>query len=130
MSEEKIYPVPAPLAQRAWIDSARYESMYRESIEDSETFWRKQAERLKWIRPFTRVKDVSYDASDLHVRWFADGELNASVNCLDRHLAKRAEQTAILWEPDDPAEETRMVSYRDLHEAVCRFANASRSTCR
>ena len=105
MSDEKIYDVPKPLAERAWINAASYESLYRASIEDTEGFWRKQAERLDWIKPFTQVKDTSFDARDLHVRWFADGQLNASANCLDRHLTKRAEQTAILWEPDDPNED-------------------------
>ncbi|HLF13030.1 MAG TPA: acetate--CoA ligase [Gammaproteobacteria bacterium] len=124
MSEEKIYPVPTALAERAWIDSAAYESMYRASIDEPDVFWARQAERLDWIRPFRQVKDVSFAARDLHVRWFADGQLNASANCLDRHLAQRAEQTAIVWEPDDPAEDALMISYRDLHARVCRFANA------
>src|SRR5678815_888460 len=111
MSDEKIYEVPEPLAARAWINAAKYESLYRASIEDTEGFWRKQAERLAWIEPFTQVKDTSFDAGDLHVRWFADGQLNASFNCLDRHLTKRAEQTAILWEPDDPTGAVRTISY-------------------
>jgi acetyl-CoA synthetase len=124
MSDEKIYDVPAALAQRALIDSAGYESLYRASIEDTEGFWRKQAARLDWIKPFEQVKDTSFDADDLHIRWFADGTLNACANCLDRHLGTRAEQTAILWEPDDPAGDVRTISYRELHESVCRFANA------
>jgi acetyl-CoA synthetase len=124
MSDEKIYEVPEPLAARAWINAAKYESLYRASIEDTEGFWRKQAERLAWIEPFTQVKDTSFDARDLHVRWFADGQLNASFNCLDRHLTKRAEQTAILWEPDDPNASVRTISYRELHENVCRLSNA------
>jgi acetyl-CoA synthetase len=124
MSDDKVYPVPEALAERAWIDAARYETLYRQSVEDPERFWLEQAERLSWLKAPTKVKDVSYDAKNLHVRWFADGMLNVAVNCLDRHLAKRAEQTAILWEPDDPAEEVRMLSYRDLHALVCRFANA------
>jgi acetyl-CoA synthetase len=123
MSDEKTYPVPTALAERAWIDAATYETLYRSSIEDTEGFWRKQAERLDWIKPFKTVKDTSFDANDLRVRWFEDGVLNAAANCLDRHLAKRAEQTAILWEPDDPNEEVRAISYRELHEDVCRFAN-------
>jgi acetyl-CoA synthetase len=124
MTDEKSYAVPKAIAERAWIDATRYESLYRASIEDTEGFWRKEAERLDWIKPFTQVKDTSFDVRDLHVRWFADGQLNASANCLDRHLAKRAEQTAILWEPDDPSEDVRTISYRSLHEDVCRFANA------
>jgi acetyl-CoA synthetase len=125
MSEEKVYSPPAAFAARAWVDAGRYEAMYRESVTNTEEFWAKQArERLEWIKPFTQVKDTSFAAHDLHVRWFADGELNVAANCLDRHLATRAEQTAILWEPDDPNGEVRAISYRELHERVCRFANA------
>ncbi|HUO66992.1 MAG TPA: acetate--CoA ligase [Gammaproteobacteria bacterium] len=125
MSDDKTYAVPAGTAARAWIDNQRYEALYRESIENTEAFWAKQArDRLDWIAPFSEVKDTSFDASNLHVRWFADGKLNVAANCLDRHLAKRAEQTAILWEPDDPNEPGRKISYRELHESVCRFANA------
>jgi acetyl-CoA synthetase len=124
MSDEKVYDVPKALAERAWVNTASYEAMYRASLEDLEGFWRKQAERLEWIKPFTQVKDTSYDARDLHVRWFADGQLNAAANCLDRHLANRDDQTALLWEPDDPNEDGRAISYRELHESVCRFANA------
>jgi acetyl-CoA synthetase len=125
MSEIKIYPPPPAFAARALIDADKYQSMYRESVADPDGFWGRQArERLAWIKPFTQVKDTSFDANDLHVRWFADGELNVSSNCLDRHLAKRPEQTAILWEPDDPSSPPRLLSYRELHERVCRFANA------
>ncbi len=125
MSEIKIYPPPPAFAERALINASTYESMYAESVTNLEAFWAKQArERLTWIKPFTQVKDTSFDANDLHVRWFYDGELNVSANCLDRHLAKRPEQTAILWEPDDPNGSTRLISYRELHESVCRFANA------
>jgi acetyl-CoA synthetase len=124
MSDEKTYPVPKAVAERAWVDASQYETLYRESIEDTEGFWRTRAEQLDWIQPFTEVKDTSFDAKNLHVRWFADGRLNAAANCLDRHLTKRAEQTAILWEPDDPNDDVRTISYRELHEDVCRFANA------
>ncbi len=125
MSETKVYPPPPAFAERALIDAATYASMYRDSVENTEAFWAKHArERLSWIKPFTQVKDTSFDARDLHVRWFADGELNVAANCLDRHLAKRAEQTAILWEPDDPNASTRLISYRELHESVCKLANA------
>ena len=123
MSEEKIYPVPQALAKTAWADRDRYEALYKASIEDPEAFWRDQAALIDWIEPFTKVKDTSFDMNDLHVRWFADGKLNVAANCLDRHLADRAEQTAILWESDDGTE-TLHISYRDLHEHVCRFSNA------
>ncbi len=125
MSDEKTYPVPAALARRAWIDGDRYEALYRASIENPESFWSEQATRLEWMRLFTRVKDVSFAAEDLYIRWFADGELNVSVNCLDRHLAGRADQTAIIWEGDDPSADAH-ISYRDLHERVCRLGNALR----
>jgi len=109
MSETKIYPPPPGFAARALINASSYASMYRESVTNTEAFWAKQArERLTWSKPFTIVKDTSFDANDLHVRWFADGELNVAVNCLDRHLAKRSEQTAILWEPDDSNGSTRL----------------------
>ncbi|HEY8521426.1 MAG TPA: acetate--CoA ligase [Gammaproteobacteria bacterium] len=120
---EKIYPVPAAFAERAWINRERYEAMYRASVEDPDAFWREQAARLTWIEPFRQVRDVSFDAKDLHIRWFADGKLNASANCLDRHLTARAEQTAIVWEGDDPAEQ-RKITYRELHGQVCKLANA------
>ena len=103
MTETKIYPPPPAFAARALINASTYASMYRESVTNTEAFWGKQArERLTWIKPFREIKDTSFIAKDLHVRWFADGELNVAVDCLDRHLAKRPEQTAILWEPDEP----------------------------
>ncbi|MGB7215652.1 MAG: acetate--CoA ligase [Gammaproteobacteria bacterium] len=125
MSNEKIYPVSEDWAKRAWIDQAKYEALYRQSIEDPEGFWREQAKRIDWIEPFTIVKDVSYDPKNLYIRWFADGKLNACANCLDRHLPQRANQTAIIWEGDDPSED-RKITYGELHDAVCRFANVLR----
>ena len=122
MSERTIFPVTAETAKSAHIDAAAYEAMYRRSVEDPEGFWAEQAGRLDWITPFTKVKDVSWAKDDLHIRWFEDGTLNASANCLDRHLAARGEQTAIIWEGDDPAL-SEHITYRDLHERVCKFAN-------
>ena len=122
MSERRIFPVTAETAKGAHVDAAAYEAMYRRSMEDPEGFWAEQARRLDWIKPFTKVKDVSWDRRDLHIRWFEDGALNASANCLDRHLAARGEQTAIIWEGDDPAD-SEHITYRDLHERVCKFAN-------
>jgi acetyl-CoA synthetase len=124
MTESKVYPVPAEWARHAWIDAAKYDAMYAESVSDPEAFWREQAKRLDWVTPPTQIKDVSFDRKDFRVRWFADGRLNVAANCLDRHLAKRAAQTAILWEPDDPNEAGRSITYSQLHEQVCRFANA------
>ncbi len=123
MSESKIYPVPESMEQ-AHIDRARYRAMYQASIDDPEAFWGEQARaRLDWIKPFSRVKDVSFAREDLHVRWFDDGTLNVSANCIDRHLAEHGEQTAIIWEGDDP-NVSRHITYRELHEQVCRLANA------
>jgi acetyl-CoA synthetase len=124
MTESKVYPVSAEWARRAWIDAAKYEAMYAESVRDPEAFWREQAKRLDWIKLPQQVKDVSYEVEDFRVQWFADGILNVAANCLDRHLEARAEQTAILWEADDPNEAGRSITYRELHEQVCRFANA------
>ncbi len=122
MSERTIFPVTAGASRGAHVDAAAYEAMYRRSVEDPEGFWAEQAGRLDWIRPFTKVKDVSWAKDDLHIRWFEDGTLNASANCLDRHLARRGEQTAIIWEGDDP-DLSEHITYRDLHERVCKFAN-------
>ncbi len=124
MNNERRYPVPREWAERAYIDRAKYEALYKASVEDPEAFWRELAQRIDWIEPFHEVKDVSFAADDLHIRWFADGKLNVSANCLDRHLGERGEQTAIIWEPDDPGEPSRHITYRELHDRVCRLANA------
>ncbi len=120
---EKIYKVPADLAKRAFIDSDRYETLYRQSVEDNAGFWAGQASRIDWIRPFTKVRDVSFARDDLHIRWFYDGTLNVCYNCVDRHLEERADEVAIVWEGDDPARDLTL-TYRELHSRVCRFANA------
>jgi len=121
---DAVYPVPDDWAQKALIDADRYAAMYRESVEDPETFWRREAQRIDWIKPFTTVKETSFQEADFGIRWFADGTLNLSVNCLDRHLATRGGATALIWEPDDPAERGLTISYRELHSMVCGFANA------
>ncbi len=97
--------------------------MYRESVENNEAFWRKQAERLDWYEPFHTVKDVSYASKDLHVGWYLGGKLNASYNCIDRHLDARGEQTALIFEPDDPSEPAQHITYRELYHHVCKLAN-------
>ncbi|MEE4330945.1 MAG: acetate--CoA ligase [Wenzhouxiangella sp.] len=125
MSDAKIYPAPENGGD-ALIDRDQYRSMYQRSIEDPESFWAEQArERLDWIKPFTKVKDVSFAREDLHIRWFEDGVLNVSANCIDRHLAEHADQTAIIWEGDE-LDQSQVISYRELHEQVCRLANALR----
>lgn len=126
MSERSVYPVKEAALSRTKIDSAKYEAMYQKSIEDPEAFWYEQGQRLDWITPFTKVKDVSFASSDLHIRWYEDGVLNASANCLDRHLDARADQTAIIYEGDDP-EVSRHITYRELYEETCQFANVLRN---
>ncbi|MGI1664242.1 acetate--CoA ligase, partial [Palleronia sp. KMU-117] len=105
------------------MDAERYAALYAESVSDPEGFWRREAGRVDWMRPFTKVKDTSFAAGDVHIRWFEDGTLNVAANCVDRHLATRAGQTAIIWEPDDPSEPARHITYAELHTAVCKFAN-------
>ena len=118
-----IYPVPEAIAKSAWADSAKYEEMYKRSVEDTEGFWSDEAKRIDWIKPFTKVKDVNFNAPDVSIKWFEDGTLNASANCLDRHLATRGDQTAIIWEGDDP-DVSENITYKDLYERVCRLSNA------
>src|SRR5687767_14953545 len=120
----EVYPVPREWADKALINAERYAEMYRESVESPESFWRREAQRIDWIKPFATVKETSFHEEDFGIRWFADGTLNLSANCLDRHLAERGAATAIIWEPDDPAERGLTISYRELHSMVCRFANA------
>jgi acetyl-CoA synthetase len=120
---QAVYPVPEEWARRALVDADRYETMYRESVEEPDAFWRREAQRIDWMRPFTMVKESSFEKADFGIRWFADGTLNLSANCLDRHLNERGDDVAILWEPDDPAEDGRSITYRELHDMVCRFAN-------
>ncbi|HEV7289858.1 acetate--CoA ligase [Sphingomonas sp.] len=120
---QTIFPVPEQWAANALVDADGYNAMYRRSVEDPEGFWREAAQRIDWITPFTRVKETSFDEADFGIAWFADGTLNISANALDRHLAERGDATAILWEPDSPDEPHRVITYRELHADVCRFAN-------
>ncbi|WP_375402061.1 acetate--CoA ligase [uncultured Sphingomonas sp.] len=120
------YPVPAESAARAIVNDERYRSMYARSVADPEGFWRDEARRLDWIRPFTKVQDTSFDRADFRIRWFEDGAVNVSANCLDRHLDTRADETALIWEGDEPGEGRRL-SYAELHGQVCRFANVLKS---
>jgi acetyl-CoA synthetase len=122
----KVYPVPAEWANRAYVNAERYQEMYRRSIEEPEAFWREESARIDWIRPWTKLSQWSYDEADFGIKWFEDGKLNVSVNCLDRHLETRGDDLAIIWEGDDPAE-YRSFTYRELHEAVCRAGAALRA---
>jgi acetyl-CoA synthetase len=124
--KEKLYPVPETFAATARVQRADSERMYRESIDDPNRFWAEIGQRLDWIREFSVVKDTSYDPERFHIRWFTDGKLNVSANCLDRHLGIRGDKTAIIWEGDDPTQ-SEHISYRQLYERVCQCANALKS---
>jgi len=119
---DTLIPVPGNWRDRALIDRAKYEAMYAQSVSHPEDFWRAQAARIDWIKPFTKVKNVSFNPDNLYIKWFEDGTLNVAANCIDRHLAKCAKQTAIIWEGDDP-KDSRRITYEELHREVCRFAN-------
>ncbi len=122
MSDDKIYDVPADWRKRAYADDAKYQELYARSIKDPNGFWAEQAKRIDWIKPFSKVKNTSYDPHNVSIKWFEDGTLNACYNCVDRHLAKRGDQTAILWEGDDPKDDKKL-TYKQLHADVSRFAN-------
>jgi acetyl-CoA synthetase len=123
---EKIYDVPADWRKRAYVDDAKYKEMYARSVKDPNGFWGEQAKRIDWIKPFSKVKNTSYDPGNVSIKWFEDGTLNVCHNCVDRHLAKRGDQTAILWESDDPKDDKKL-TYKQLHAEVCRFANVLKS---
>jgi acetyl-CoA synthetase len=128
MSEHKKYKVdavkvPKKWKERAFIDKDAYRKLYKKSVEQPDKFWGKEAKRIDWIKPFTRVKNTSFEYPNVSIKWFEDGTLNVAANCTDRHLKKRGKQTAIVWEPDDPNAEAKHISYRELHEHVCRLAN-------
>jgi len=125
MSDNQLFPVPDAVAKSAWVDNDKYLEMYQASVDDPEAFWAEHGKRVDWIKPFTQVKDVDY-TGDVRIRWFYDGTLNVSANCLDRHLATRGDQTAIIWEGDDP-NDSKTITYKELHEQVCRLANAMKA---
>ncbi|TCZ82605.1 acetate--CoA ligase [Lysobacter sp. N42] len=126
MSHHAVHPVPESFAATARTRAEDYARLYEESLRDPDGFWSRVAQRIDWMRPPTRTRDVSFRIEDFRIRWFEDGQLNASVNCLDRHLATRGDRTALICEPDDPSREARHVSYRELHARVCRLGNAMR----
>ena len=119
----KIYPPSAELAANAHADKAKYDAMYAASIADPDAFWGAEGKRIDWIKPYTKVKNTNFKLGEVSIKWFEDGTLNASVNCVDRHLATRGDQTAIIWEPDDPKDPAKHISYRELSENVNRMAN-------
>ena len=123
---EKIYDVSAEWAKRAYVDDTKYKAMYAQSVDDPNGFWAEQAKRLDWVKAPTKIKNTSFDPKHVSIKWFEDGVLNVSSNCIDRHLAKRANQVAIIWEGDDPGE-SKSITYKQLHEEVSRFANVLKS---
>ncbi len=119
---EKIYEVSAEWARRAYVDDAKYQAMYERSLKDPDGFWGEHGKRIDWTKPFTKVKNVSFDPHNVSIKWFEDGQTNVAVNCVDRHLPQRANQTAIIWEGDDPSQ-SKHITYAELSEHVGRFAN-------
>ena len=122
MSDDLIFDVPAEISANALVDDAKYQQMYAASIDDPEQFWGAHGKRLDWMSPYSKVKNTHYGKEDVSIKWYEDGTLNASVNCIDRHLQKRGDQVAIIWEGDEPSDDAK-ITYRQLHEEVCRFAN-------
>jgi acetyl-CoA synthetase len=119
---EKIYAVPPEWTARAFVDDAKYKEMYQRSIDDPAGFWGEHGKRIDWIKPYTKVKNTDYGPPDVSIKWYEDGTLNVAANCIDRHLEKRGDQVAIIWEGDDPTQDEK-ITYRQLHERVCKFAN-------
>ncbi|HAR83368.1 MULTISPECIES: acetate--CoA ligase [Sulfitobacter] len=122
----QTYPPSDDMAANAHVNAAKYDAMYHASIADPEGFWLEQAQRIDWMKPFTKVKDVDFTFGQVKINWFADGALNVSANCIDRHLEMRGDQTAIIWEPDSPDEDAQHISYRALHAQTCKMANILR----
>ncbi|MCX4029804.1 acetate--CoA ligase [Endozoicomonas sp. SM1973] len=123
MNTLQIYNVDENVASNAWVDHERYLTLYQQSIDNPEAFWREQGKCINWIKPYTQIRDVDFNYDNLHIRWYYDGTLNACANCIDRHLPTRAHQTAIIWEGDNPSDEA-YITYQVLYEKVCQFANA------
>lgn len=119
---EMIYDVPAAWAKKAWLNDAKYKKMYAASIKDPDKFWGEHGKRIDWFKPYTKVRNASYKPGKVAIKWYEDGTTNVAYNCIDRHLATRAKQTAIIWEGDDPSE-SKKISYGQLHAEVCKFAN-------
>jgi acetyl-CoA synthetase len=119
---DKTYAVPAEWQSRAWIDEQKYQAMYKRSVDDPAGFWGEHGKRIDWIKPYTKVKNTSFETPNVDIKWYEDGTLNVSANCIDRHLAQRGDKIAIIWEGDDPTQ-SETITYRQLHERVSKFAN-------
>ena len=121
-SSELIFKVPKKWSNSAYVDKNKYEKKYKLSIKDNEGFWKKEGRRIDWIKPYTKIKDVKYSKTDVKIKWFYDGTLNASANCIDRHLKDKKNKTAIIWVGDDP-KDSKQISYKELQKNVCKVAN-------
>ncbi|MEL6571265.1 MAG: acetate--CoA ligase [Pseudomonadota bacterium] len=122
-----LYPPSAEAAKAAHADKATYDKMYADSISDPAVFWGEHGKRIDWIKPYSKVKETTYDFGNVDIKWYEDGTLNVSANCVDRHLATRGDQVAIIWEPDNPEEDAKHITYSELHASVCKFANVLKS---
>jgi len=123
MSSDALYAPTAAQAAAAHADKETYDAMYAASIADPAAFWGEHGKRIDWIKPYSKVKDTSYAPGNVSIKWYEDGTLNVSANCIDRHLATRGDQTAIIWEPDSPTDDAKHITYKQLHASVCKFAN-------
>jgi acetyl-CoA synthetase len=122
-TQSKTYPPSADMVANTHVDTAKYDTMYAASIADPNAFWGEHGKRIDWIKPYTQVKDVNFDLGNVSINWYADGTLNVAANCIDRHLATRGDQTAIIWEPDSPTDEALHITYKQLHVSVSKMAN-------
>ena len=122
MSDEQIFEVPQAIADKALVNDTQYQEMYARSLDDADGFWAEHGQRIDWIKPYTKVKNTHYGKDDVSIKWYEDGTLNACVNCVDRHVERRGDQVAIIWEGDEPDQDAK-ITYRQLHEEVCKFAN-------
>ena len=127
MSDTKTYAPSADFVANTHVDAAKYDAMYAASIADPDAFWNEHGKRIDWIKPYTKVKDVDYSFGNVNINWYADGTLNVSANCIDRHLATRGDQTAIIWEPDSPEDDALHITYKQLHAETCKMANVLKS---
>ena len=121
-----VFKVSKNWSKEAYINKNQYEKKYKLSIKENENFWRKEGKRITWIKPYTKTKDVKYSKQEVNIKWYYDGTLNASANCIDRHLSKKGNKTAIIWVGDDP-NNSKKITYKELHKNVCKAANGLKS---
>ena len=121
-SQELIFKIKPEWIKSSLANKFQYQNKYKESIKNNNSFWKKEGKRINWIKPYTKIKDVKYSKTDVHIKWYYDGTLNASANCIDRHLKDKKNKTAIIWVGDDP-QDSKQISYKELHKNVCKAAN-------